>query len=116
MATRRGSKAPVEEEPAPQELGEAQYAYVRQLPEDQKQAAQAEIARFVRWLGPERGLGSIGPPEIGEYSDLISAKGTTPDAAERLGTVKIFLAHLKPSRDKWLAAHPVRRRVDAEPS
>ena len=106
--TKGRKKAPKAPEPAPpKDLGNAHQLFVRQLPDEQKQAGQAEVVRFVRWLGPERALTSVTPPEIGEYSDLMAARGTAPDSRARLSTVKAFLAYLKKKEyiDVNLAQH-----------
>ncbi|MEX0763259.1 MAG: GreA/GreB family elongation factor [Dehalococcoidia bacterium] len=76
-------------------VSEAFQVYVRQLPQDAKQKAQPEIAKFVRWVGGDRLIASISPAEVGEYSDSFSAKSTSADATERLGLVKLFLTYLK---------------------
>jgi transcription elongation factor GreA len=78
-------------------LSEAFQVYVQQMPEDAKLAAQPEIAKFVRWLGPERTISSISASEIGEYSELQTTRSTSTDAQERLATVKLFLTFLKKS-------------------
>lgn len=78
-------------------LSEAFQVYVQQMPEDAKQAAQPEIAKFVRWLGPERTIDSISASEIGEYSEMQTSRSTSTDAQERLATVKLFLTFLKKS-------------------
>lgn len=77
------------------ELGAASQAYVRGLPDEDKQLVEPELRRFVRWLGAERPVAGIRPPEIGDYGDRIGAHGTTPDAAERLGMIKLFLTQLR---------------------
>ena len=87
--------APSEDEHPALELGPACHEYVRGLPDGDKQRAQPELRRFMQWLGTERLVASIRPPEIGDYGDMIGAHGTTPDAAERLGMVKLFLTQLK---------------------
>lgn len=78
-------------------LSEAFQVYVQQMPEDAKQKAQPEIAKFVRWLGGERLIDSIAASEIGEYSEMQTARSTSVDAQERLATVKAFLTFLKKS-------------------
>ena len=69
--------------------------YVQQMPEDAKEVAQPEIAKFVRWVGPERSLSSITASEVGEYSEMQSARSQSADAQERLSNVKLFLTYLK---------------------
>jgi len=76
-------------------LGDACQAYIRELPNEDKQRAGPELRRFMRWLGAERPVASIRPPEIGDYGDKVGAHGTAPGAAERLGMVKLFLTQLK---------------------
>lgn len=78
-------------------LTEAFQVYVQQMPEDAKAAAQPEIAKFVRWLSGERLIDSISASEIGEYSEMQTARSTSTDAQERLATVKAFLTFLKKS-------------------
>jgi len=74
---------------------EALRYYTLTIAEDDRPAASAELGRFVRWLGNDRSLDSLAPPEIGDYSDHIGAHGTAPDAVDRLAIVKLFLAYLK---------------------
>lgn len=91
------SETPVESDTGALTLSEAFQVYVQQMPEDAKQAAQPEIAKFTRWLGPERTIDSISASEIGEYSELQTSRSTSVDAQERLATVKLFLTFLKKS-------------------
>ncbi|NQU97029.1 MAG: GreA/GreB family elongation factor [Chloroflexi bacterium] len=95
MATYSDPVVPSEAEQPVLELGAACQAYVRGLPVEDKQLVEPELRRFMRWLGTERPVASIRPPEIGDYGDMIGAHGTTPDAAERLGMVKLFLTQLR---------------------
>ena len=76
-------------------VAEALKEYTATVAEDDRPSASAELGRFSRWLGHDRTLGSLAPPEIGDYSDHIGAHGTAPDAVDRLAVVKLFLAHLK---------------------
>ena len=69
--------------------------YVRQLPDDSKQQAQPEIAKFVRWVGGDRDINSLTASEIGEFSDAIASRTSSAGAAERAAHVKQFLAYLK---------------------
>ena len=107
MATDTDPVAPSESEEPALRLGAACQAYVRGLPVEGKQRAQMELRRFRQWLGADRRVSTIMPPEIGDYGDMIGAHGTTPDAAERLGTVKLFLTQLRKqgSVDRNLAQH-----------
>lgn len=77
------------------DLASALQQYMQTVSQDEKQSSQSELAKFARWVGGDRTLSSLAPPEIGEYSDFVSAGGTAPAATERLGVVKGFLAYLK---------------------
>lgn len=110
VATQAGdlvSETQVEPEIGALSLSEAFQVYVQQMPEDAKLAAQPEIAKFARWLGPDRTIGSISASEIGEYSEMQTSRSTSTDAQERLATVKLFLTFLKKSGaiDTNLAQH-----------
>ncbi len=71
--------------------------YMQTVSDADKKQAQTELAKFSRWVGSDRLISSLAPPEIGEYSDIVSARGTAPGATERLAAVKAFLAYLKKS-------------------
>ena len=79
----------------PQSVMETFQTYVRQLPDDTKQQAQPEIAKFVRWVGGDRDVNSLTASEIGEFSDAIASRTSSASAAERAAHVKQFLAYLK---------------------
>ena len=95
MATKSEAPETTQEEQAILSLNEAFQTYVRQMPKDTKKAAQPEIAKFVRWIGPARLIDTIIPSEIGEYNEIFGAKTATRDATERLSAVKLFLTFLK---------------------
>jgi transcription elongation factor GreA len=95
MATTSEAPETTQEEQAILSLNEAFQTYVRQMPKDTKKAAQPEIAKFVRWIGPTRLIDTIIPSEIGEYNEIFGAKTATRDATERLSAVKLFLTFLK---------------------
>ncbi len=95
MVTTSEAAETTQEEQAILSLNEAFQTYVRQMPKDTKKAAQPEIAKFVRWIGPARLIDTIIPSEIGEYNEIFGAKTATRDATERLSAVKLFLTFLK---------------------
>jgi transcription elongation factor GreA len=95
MATTSEAPETTQEEQVTLSLNEAFQTYVRQMPQDNKKAAQPEIAKFVRWIGAERLIDTIIPSEIGEYNEIFGAKTATRDATERLSAVKLFLTFLK---------------------
>ncbi|MFW6195202.1 MAG: GreA/GreB family elongation factor [Chloroflexota bacterium] len=76
-------------------IGEALRDYVSTLSEADRQNSSAELGKFARWVGNERKVDTLAPPEIGDYSDHVGARGTAPDAVNRLGVVKQFLSYLK---------------------
>lgn len=75
-------------------LSEILREYVRVLPQQTKQKAQPEIAKFIRWVG-DKPASSLTASEVGDYSDTYASRATTVDASERMGTVKNFLNYLK---------------------
>ncbi len=79
------------------QLTSALAEYIQTVSENDKKQAQIELAKFSRWVGMDRMVSTLAPPEIGEYSDIVSARGTAPGATERLAAVKLFLAYLKKS-------------------
>ena len=97
MATETGDLAMTSTNYSATTLSEAFQVYVQQMPQEAKQTAQPEIAKFVRWLGAERPISTIAASEIGEYSEMQTARSASVDAQERLATVKTFLAYLKKS-------------------
>ncbi|MBN4064322.1 transcription elongation factor GreA [Dehalococcoides mccartyi] len=95
MATTSEAPETTQEEQAVLSLNQAFQTYVRQMPADNKKAAQPEIAKFVRWIGPDRLIDSIIPSEIGEYNETFGTKTAARDASERLSSVKLFLTFLR---------------------
>ena len=95
MASDTKPVAPSQTEDPALNLGAACQAYIRGLPDEDKQRAEPELRRFRRHFGAERAVATIRPPEIGDYGDMVGAHGTAPDAAERLGMVKQFLTQMK---------------------
>lgn len=79
----------------PPALNQALVFYLREIAAADRKTVQAELSRFLRWVGGDRKVVTLSAPEIGEYSDLVSARGTAPDAVGRLEIVKKFLGFLK---------------------
>jgi transcription elongation factor GreA len=66
-------------------LAQAAEAFLSDLrPEDRAQA-QAEVAKFVRWLGPSRPVSGISPVDVASYGELIVPSAVKP--------LKSFLAY-----------------------
>ena len=95
MTSNLAAENSVSEIEEPVTINEAFQQYVQQMPKQAKQLAQPEIAKFVRWIGPGRELSSINASEVGEYSEMQTARSQSLDAQERLSTVKRFLAYLR---------------------
>lgn len=79
----------------PPALNDAMVLYMREIAPEDRKHVQSELSRFLRWVGGDRKVATLAAPEIGEYSDLVSARGTAPDAVTRLEVVKKFLGYLK---------------------
>lgn len=60
-------------------LATAVDAFLSSLPPDERTKAQAEISKFVRWLGPSRRVSDISPVDVASYGELI-----TPSAVKLL--------------------------------
>ncbi len=75
-------------------LGDLLKVYVKDLKQEDKQKAQPEIAKFIRWVG-DRGADTLMAAEVGEYSESFGSRATTVEAAERLSHVKNFLNYLR---------------------
>ncbi len=73
-------------------LAQALATYISNLAEGDKNQAQQELSKFVRWSGRDRPLAELTPPEIGEYAELIASYGTAPEAARHLESIRGFLA------------------------
>ena len=88
-------------------INDAFQEYVKQLPKKNKRNAQADVAKFVRWIGGERNTSSIVPSEIGEYNENFGPKNTSRDLTDRITSTKEFLIFIKKKEyvDLNLATH-----------
>lgn len=73
------------------ELGKAATEYLSNLTAEDKQKAQLEINKFVRWYGEHRILSELGAHEVESYAEQITASTVEPQ--EKLDPVKTFLAN-----------------------
>ena len=64
------------------------------LPQD-REAAQQEVNKFVRWYGTERPVGALGAQEVAAYAERMDA--SSANVVGRLEPVRAFLAYLKKS-------------------
>ncbi|MBM3947364.1 MAG: transcription elongation factor GreA, partial [SAR202 cluster bacterium] len=73
---------------------EATLAYLSTLPAEVRKEQQVPLNRFVRWMGRERALGEIRPPEVSGFAEGSLGTGVM-DVARLLQPVKDFLTYAK---------------------
>jgi transcription elongation factor GreA len=71
-------------------LAEVADAFLSNLPPEERGKTQAEISKFVRWLGSSRPVKDISPVDVASYGELI-----TPSAAKPL---RSFLTYIRKKR------------------
>ena len=71
-------------------LAEAAEAFLSHLPPEERGKIQAEISKFVRWLGSSRQVKDISPVDVASYGEQI-----TPSAAKPL---RSFLTYIRKKR------------------
>ena len=59
-------------------LAQAADLFLSQLPAEDRATAQAEVSRFVRWLGPSRRVSDISPVDVASYGELIVPAAVKP--------------------------------------
>lgn len=74
-------------------LLDAARRYFEVLSTDDRAASQAEVERFVRWCGADRGFDQVRGQEVANYAETLT--GTVADANERAEAVRKFLAYAK---------------------
>ena len=85
-------------------LGEAADAFLSHLPPEERGKTQAEILKFIRWLGSSRQVKDISPVDVADYGDQIMPSAAKPIKSflayiKKQGAVGISLApHLKPKK------------------
>ncbi len=116
----------VEGNPEPS-LSEAVGAYLASLPEEDREAAQQEIYRFVRWFGWECTFASITPAGVEGFAERLET--TTRGYTSKLAIVKEFLAwsckkgwsktnlsvHIKAKKGKGVTARQAQHRQECAP-
>ncbi len=70
-------------------LGESATQYLISLALEDRQKAQQETYKFVRWYGEDRPISELTIPEVANYTEQISS--STIEAEEKLKNVKAFL-------------------------
>jgi transcription elongation factor GreA len=71
-------------------LAEVADAFLSNLPPEERGKTQAEVFKFVRWLGSSRQVKDISPVDVASYGELI-----TPSAAKPL---RSFLTYIRKKR------------------
>lgn len=71
-------------------LQEAASRYLASLAPQERQQAQPEVHRFVRWYGADRRVGELRGHDVSAYADTLGS--SVADAAQRLEVVRSFLA------------------------
>jgi len=71
-------------------LAEVADAFLSNLPPEERGKTQAEISKFVRWLGSSRQVQDISPVDVASYGELI-----TPSAVKPL---RSFLTYIRKKR------------------
>src|SRR5512136_1727940 len=79
-------------------LAEAADAFLAHLPPEERGKTQAEILKFVRWLGLSRHVTDISPVDVASYGEQI-----TPSAAKPL---RSFLTYVRKKSSSSIALAP----------
>jgi len=89
-------------------LTEAAHSYLASLPQEQRPEVQAEVLKFVRWLGSSRRVKHITPVDVASYGDQV-----IPSAVK---TIKAFLTYLRKKglAQTSLSAHVRPRKASAK--
>ena len=79
-------------------LAEAADAFLAHLPAEERGKVQAEILKFVRWLGSSRQVKDISPVDVASYGEQI-----TPSAAKPL---RSFLTYIRKKSSSSISLAP----------
>jgi transcription elongation factor GreA len=79
-------------------LAEAADAFLAHLPVEERGKVQAELLKFVRWLGSSRQVQDISPVDVASYGEQI-----TPSAAKLL---RSFLTYIRKKSSRSIALAP----------
>jgi transcription elongation factor GreA len=91
--------------PEKSDLGKAATEYLLSLSTEDRQKAQIEVNKFVRWYGEKKVLSGLSAHEVETFAEQISA--STIDPQEKLEPVKAFLlyTHKKKLTKSNLSVH-----------
>jgi transcription elongation factor GreA len=92
----------------PSTVAAAAESFLSHLPPEERGKAQAEIFKFVRWLGSSRQVNDISPVDVASYGEHIIASAAKP--------VKSFLAYIQKQGSSTinLAPHLKTRKTSAK--
>jgi len=76
-------------------LGQAATSFLASLPPQERQAAQQEVNRFVRWYGTEHPMRRLDAQQVATYAERMDV--SSANVSSRLEPVKAFLAYAKKS-------------------
>jgi len=79
-------------------LAEAADAFLSNLPPEERVKTQAEISKFIRWLGSSRQVKDVSPVDVASYGEQI-----TPSAAKPL---RSFLTYIRKKRFSSISLAP----------
>ena len=79
-------------------LAEAAYAFLAHLPPEERGKIQAEILKFVRWLGSSRQVQDISPVDVASYGEQITQSAAKP--------LRSFLTYVRKKSSSSIALAP----------
>lgn len=79
-------------------LAEAADAFLSHLPPEERGKIQAEILKFVRWLGPSRQVQDVSPVDVASYGEQITQSAAKP--------LRSFLTYIRKKSSSGTALAP----------
>lgn len=79
-------------------LAEAADAFLTHLPPEERGKVQAEVLKFVRWLGSSRQVQDVSPVDVASYGELIAQSAAKP--------LRSFLAYTRKKSSGSIALAP----------
>lgn len=79
-------------------LAEAADAFLAHLPPEERGKVQAEVFKFVRWLGSSRQVQDVSPVDVASYGELITQSAAKP--------LRSFLAYIRKKSSGSIALAP----------
>ena len=79
-------------------LAEAADAFLTRLPPEERGKVQAEVLKFVRWLGSSRQVQDVSPVDVASYGEQITAAAAKP--------LRSFLTYVRKKSSSSIALAP----------